>query len=657
MKAFWAAVVVVFGLASPGAAAPSLTLRGYTPLASDQERRIESEFIDIPSAQNALDAARAIAARPHYAGTPADHALALYMRDRLRAYGVPAELQALRARVDTPRELVLELAPPADLGAPGRRAKRHGAAAEFPVALDLAEASVPGDPATAAHSIGLPFNAGSGDGDVSAPLVYADRGLDADYDTLAQARVDVAGAVVLVRYGAQFRGLLAQRAQAHGVAGVIFYSDPKDDGAARGPVYPGGPWRPPSAVERGWVGAGIHIPTLPISAANAQILLGALSGIPGPPAWGGTLPVAYPLARGPGRVHLIVRLNRTSATLWNTVGVVPGVHGDQSVILGAHRDAWVYGVANSGSGIITLLEVARGFGYLLESGWRPQRTLIIAGWDGGEIGLAGSGEYARVHALELQRGCMGYFDADTSVTGPAVHAAVVAALAPLLVEAGRAVRDPLLPTATISDRWRAQLPRGGALTGPPGGGTDLESFLAGAGTPAGSVSFRGPFGVDNSSADTLLYATTQSDPDFSLHRAAAQLYGIAALRLADAGTVPYLFSGYTALLRGGTAQLGARAARAALTFDTSLFRRAVDRFAAVAARFDRTGARGDVDGSASALRAARGLDALVYGASGDVPVILPEIDAAVAAHDAGRTGAALRRAADSVNAVADELGR
>ncbi|KAJ1482982.1 hypothetical protein T484DRAFT_1623472 [Baffinella frigidus] len=42
-------------------------------------------------------------------------------------------------------------------------------------------------------------------------------------------------------------------AQARGAVGVLIYSDPAEDGFKQGEVYPDGPWRPASAVQRGSV--------------------------------------------------------------------------------------------------------------------------------------------------------------------------------------------------------------------------------------------------------------------------------------------------------------------------------------------------------------------------------------------------------------------
>ena len=190
MKAFCAVAVAVAALTlASGTAAQDVTLRGYRPAESARERGTESQFLDIPSADSARDTATRIDAAAHPPGSRADADLATYLRDRMRAEGLNADIEPFTAWVDAPRTLRLELDPGMPLAgdAPQPRRGRHS---EFPVGIDLNEAG-PG--------AGLPFAAGSPDGEVRAPLVYADRGRDAEYDALAGAGVDVRGAAVLIR--------------------------------------------------------------------------------------------------------------------------------------------------------------------------------------------------------------------------------------------------------------------------------------------------------------------------------------------------------------------------------------------------------------------------------------------------------------------------
>ncbi len=644
LGAFLAAVALV-------AVAPPAPLTGFTAASDARERVDEARFLDLPSAQGALDHAAVIGAHPHYAGTPADRALAEYARDRLREYGFEARIETFRTRVDTPRKLALELYADGRVYAPRNGA--HRARGTPPAGLDLREVGDASDPATLDPAVGLPFNAGSADGDVVAPLVYAHRGLPDDFARLRGAGADVRGAVVLVRYGGAFRGLLAQNAQAAGAAGMILYSDPADDALARYEARPMSAYHPPAAVQRGALGDGIRIPVLPISAANARTLLRALRGPNGPPGWGGALDTPYPLAKGPAFVHLVVALNRTPTTLWNTVGVLRGAQAEQSVMLGAHRDAWVYGVGDNGAGTIVLLEAARGLGYLARSGWRPKRSIVVALWDGEEIGLRGSAAYATAHADELRAGCVAYLNADENVVGLVLRASSVGALGPAIVEAARAVPDPARERTTLHDRWSAQ--RGGIDVGTIGGGSDHESFLFAFGTPVAEVGFTGPFGPYHSSYDTLHFATTRSDPGFALHRSTAQLYGVLAMRFAGADAVPYAFASYIPALTSGISRLETRAKRDRRLLELGELRGAVDDFATAARRADDAIARAEGPGTQRALAAAQAIDGLAYGVEGYASVAFPDVSKAYASSDAPALAAAVARARDAVRRATSSL--
>jgi N-acetylated-alpha-linked acidic dipeptidase len=98
-----------------------------------------------------------------------------------------------------------------------------------------------------------PVSAYSASGDVTAPVVFAGAGQPADYDWLSSQGIDVRGRIVLVRHSNpySYRGFKAYTAQQRGAAGLLIYSDPADDGAGRGPVYPAGPWGPEIHLQRG----------------------------------------------------------------------------------------------------------------------------------------------------------------------------------------------------------------------------------------------------------------------------------------------------------------------------------------------------------------------------------------------------------------------
>ena len=118
----------------------------------------------------------------------------------------------------------------------------------------IAEPPVSVDPTSKQQSEQLPvYNAYSIDGDVTAPLVYVNYGIPADYEELDRLGISVKGAIVIARYGGSWRGIKPKVAAEHGAIGCLIYSDPRDDGYQQGDVFPAGPMRPPDGAQRGSV--------------------------------------------------------------------------------------------------------------------------------------------------------------------------------------------------------------------------------------------------------------------------------------------------------------------------------------------------------------------------------------------------------------------
>src|SRR5258708_12840115 len=93
----------------------------------------------------------------------------------------------------------------------------------------LKEPGVAGD-SYSSDATQLPtYNAYSGSGDVTAPLVYVNYGIPEDYDALAKQGIDVKGKIVIARYGKSWRGTKPKVAAAHGAVGCMVYSAPLHD--------------------------------------------------------------------------------------------------------------------------------------------------------------------------------------------------------------------------------------------------------------------------------------------------------------------------------------------------------------------------------------------------------------------------------------------
>ena len=172
--------------------------------------------------------------------------------------------------------------------------------------------------------------------------MYVNYGLLEDYEQLERYGIDVAGKIVIVRYGYAFRAIKPKLAAERGAIGCLIYSDPSDDGYVVGEAYPEGPYKNDSAVQRGsikytplyagdpltpgWAATAdaerldikeskslATIPTLPLSYGDALPLLDAIEGPVAPPEWRGGLPITYRIGPGPATVRLQLAFD------WNTV--------------------------------------------------------------------------------------------------------------------------------------------------------------------------------------------------------------------------------------------------------------------------------------------------------------------------------------------------
>ena len=581
------------------------------PVRAD-ERSNEQLVIDSPSAAAAQTDSTRINAESHYAGTPGDYHIAQWMRGELAAAGFNATNEVFTHDVPFSRFLGLE-------------------EFQYPhwIKYKLGEVPIPADADGTRRDAGPPFNAWSGSGVVSANVVDAGHGLTADYEALAARGIDIRTRIALIRYGREFRGALAKRAQDRGAAGVIFFSDPGDaDGSRHGPAYPDGPYRPLGSVQRGSLNQGeITIPTLPINALNAQRVLATINN---------------GMSSVPFRLTVQMDLDR-NAKLWNTVGVLPGIDPTHSVVIGGHRDAWVYGVTDNGSGTSVVLQAARALGFLYRSGWRPYFSIVVVGFDGEEIGEVGSNAYVRMHQAELESGCIAYINEDEVTTGQSFGASAVDALRDTIIPATERISDPASPAQRLFERWEAQ-PGGTAIRG-PGGGSDFEPFLYNLGVPIMQVGFHGIFGVYHSGFDDLNYAMTQADPGFVNHRAVAQLVALLTMRMAS-GTVPYHLTPYAGTLRSDAQTLAGTQYRR----DFSPLFSAIKRYEYRASVADHRG----IDGNAE-MGIVRRLNKLTYGRSGYAAVPLPMMSDALARGGEAAISAAVGRTVHELDDISSAI--
>src|SRR5579862_1482399 len=553
-----------------------------TPLfgfaSSADEIAVENRFLAVPDPKLAEEHLRILTQAPHMAGTVEDKATADYVAQKFRAAGLETDIVEYRVWMNYPAEISVDMTAPAGVSMHGPTRER-----------------VNGDPYQDDARVVTPFNSMSPSGDVEADVVYANYGSPDDFQKLEQMKIDVRGKIVLVRYGQNFRGVKVLVAQEHGAAGVLIYSDPSDDGWRHGDKYPQGPWRPDTGVQRGSIGymfqfpgdpttPGIastpllldsqrtppeksaqlpSIPATPLSYADAWPILEHLGGPDSPRDWQGSLPFTYHVGPGPAKVKLHLKQDYQFRTIWDVIGRIRGSElPDEWVVAGNHRDAWVYGAVDPNSGTAAMLESVHGIGELLESGWKPKRSIVIGSWDGEEEGLIGSTEWGEDHAHELGNAAA-YFNMDVAVAGKKFGASSVPTLKEFIREIAKAVPSP--QGGTVYSVWKKasesgaegnrsqetstfrpapNAPQGDVPVGDLGSGSDYTVFLQHLGVPSTDVSSTGDYGVYHSAFDNFAWFKKFGDPDFVYEKQMACVYGLEVVRMASVDVLPYDYEDY-----------------------------------------------------------------------------------------------------------------
>jgi N-acetylated-alpha-linked acidic dipeptidase len=557
--------------------------------------------------------------------------------------------------------------------------------------------------------------------------VYAGSGNPENFDWLAAQGIDLRGKIALVRYSVpySYRGFKALTAQERGLAGILIYSDPADDGYKKGKTYPNGPWGPESHIQRGGIpfdflvpgdpltpgwasvpGAkriaaadAVSIPTIisvPMSYRDARVILEALGGPEVPQAWRGGLPITYRAGGSGAVVRLTVRIDSENRQIQTVVGRIRGAdRPEEEVIVGNHRDAWVFGGVDPSSGSAALMELARGLGSIARAGFRPRRTVVFASWDAEEFTLTSSTEWGEQYANELRERAVAYLNVDSAASGPSFSATAVPSLNRLVSEAARDVRQPRRRQSVAAAAAHAAAVERGALPGAAGqqlvdnrlgSGSDYTVFLNFLGIPVVDMGFQGPYGVYHSMYDNHRWVARIGDPGFRHHAALTKLWGLMTLRLANADVLPFDYAEYAARLQEFAEEVEKRwtdrgwqdAGTDSVTAPFGPVHEAISRFAAAAARIGERQGKAVKAASAAErdalnrtlLRAERALldpDGIpgrpwyrhqIYAPKFTyAPEVLPGPAEAIAAGDEHRLREQCRRVGAAIDRAADVLGR
>jgi N-acetylated-alpha-linked acidic dipeptidase len=498
---------------------------------------------------------------PHLAGTPRNYAVAEYVRDRFREYGLDeVSYHEFPALLSFPKSASLAIVSPA------------------PKAFNLAEDPYPPDKDSRLYEDAsqVAYHGYAPSGKVRGEVVYANGGSPEDFQRLDRMGIDLRGKIVLMRYSNpySYRGYKVYEAERRGAAGTIIYSDPAEDGARQGPVYPDGPWGPDSHIQWGailydWLGQGepftFHwqrrpdgrwaegpvrdkqlprIPSMPLNERNAAEILKQIGGPAAPDDWQGGLPLTYRIGPGPVTLEMDVRNDERIEPMRSVIGVIRGrEEPEKLVILGNHHDAWIYGAVDPSSGTAAILEVARSLGEAVRRGHRPRRTIVFTVWDGEEALLGGSTQWALDNAENLRRNAVAYVNVDSGVQGGDFVGGATPALAQFLRDVTKSARDPLADRA-LYDAWAARGAGGAPEVATIVGATDYTAFQEYLGISCIDMYFDGPYGVYHSMYDNYFRQSTIVDREFRIGTGLSQLWGLLAWRLADAQVLPMRYSDY-----------------------------------------------------------------------------------------------------------------
>ena len=456
------------------------------------------------------------------------------------------------------------------------------------------------------------FHAMSASGNVTGPLIYVNYCDKKDFKRMWDSGVDVQGAVVLCRYyGTQpDLAMKIKSAQDAGVAGVLVYSDPSEDGFKKGNPWPDGKWRSGDSVQRGSAALsnmilgdpltpgkpsskkqdrmpkdknpGLpKIPSLPLSWKNAQKLLKSLKGIGEelPEDWTGGVPdVGDKWFSGhPDNSPKVNMFNFQDEVeqqrITNVFGSIRGFEDTaHKIIVGNHRDSFCFGAADPGSGTAIMLEVVRVLGDLHAQGWRPLRTIEFASWDAGEYNRIGSTEHVEANVDALRDNALAYLNLDAAVTGDKLWANG----SPLFTHAWHRVihrlNDPHNDNKTLKEVWEVQ----GSSLGNLASNRDSAPFQFISGTSSLDFGFTAPKTshpntMAGSCYETFDWMAQHVDPGFLYHTILAELMVLLILELSQEPIIPLKITNYASHLQMEGQKLLDETEKAGGDYDIGIF--------------------------------------------------------------------------------------
>jgi len=169
-------------MCASGAAAAQQSMVGYSAANAARQRELEASAVKRPSPVSASAHSKELSRETHVAGTAAQARTRDYVINQMKKWGIETQVRAY------------------DVWMPHPTAVHVARVSPQPKEFALAEPPVPGD-ATSSTWQYPTVNGYSGEGDVTAEVVYVNYGLIEDYAQLDSIGVSVKGKVAVARYG------------------------------------------------------------------------------------------------------------------------------------------------------------------------------------------------------------------------------------------------------------------------------------------------------------------------------------------------------------------------------------------------------------------------------------------------------------------------
>uniref|UniRef100_A0A452ING8 glutamate carboxypeptidase II n=1 Tax=Gopherus agassizii TaxID=38772 RepID=A0A452ING8_9SAUR len=265
------------------------------------------------------------------------------------------------------------------------------------------------------------------------------------------------------------------------------------------------------------------------------------------------------------KVKMHIHSSNKVTRIYNVIGTIRGAtEPDRYVILGGHRDSWVFGGIDPQSGAAVVHEIVRSYGKLKKEGWRPRRTIIFASWDAEEFGLLGSTEWAEENTKLLQARGVAYINADSSVEGNyTLRIDCTPLMYSLVYSLTREIPSPDegFKGKSLYESWHENNPSTEYKDVPRinklGSGNDFEVFFQRLGIASGRARYSKNWRVEKYSSYPVYHSVYETyeiverfyDPTFKNHLTVAQVRGGLVFELADSVVLPFDCRDYAEALR------------------------------------------------------------------------------------------------------------